>query len=170
MLKGRESNLLELKYELIKTQSYIDHIDMSDSKEEHRDHFINIFHAMDHIQRLHDRCYEEVGRVAHLKSIEYAESDRINVASTFEDMINDLENNDFLAAAERANDLVAHITDRIKALRHTIMEDVADNRISVEAGAALLDAVRWLDRVSAHAARLSHHLAATMSNGNSDRK
>ena len=86
------------------------------------------------------------------------------VATVFVEVIHDLENNDFLAAAERANDLAAHITGRIKALRHTIMEDVADNRISVETGTTSLDAVRWLDRVSAHAERLSHHLATTTSN------
>lgn len=163
--KGKEINLIELKYELIKTRSYIDHIDLTNCKDEHREHFIDVFHAIDHIQRLHDRCYEEVDRVTNLKSIGYAQSDRIKVASTFHEMIHDLENNDFLAASERANDLVAHITERIEALRHTIMEDVADNRISVEAGTTSLDAVRWLDRVSAHAARFSHHLATTTSNG-----
>jgi len=159
--KGREANLLELKYELIKTGTYIDHIDLVDSKDEHRDHFINIFHAMDHIQRLHDRCYEDAGRVTILKSIDDTQQDREKVATIFVEMISDLENNNWLVAAERANDLAAYIIKQEEQLRHIIMEHVADNRISVEAGATSLDAVRWLKRVSAHVARLSHHLAAT---------
>jgi phosphate:Na+ symporter len=159
--KGRKVNLLELKYELIKTETYIGHIDLIDSKDEHRDHFINIFHAMDHIQRLHDRCYEDAGRVAILKGIDDAQQDSEKVATIFVEMISDLENDDWLAAAERANDLAAHITNRVETLRHTIMEHVADNRISVETGATSLDAVRWLERVSSHVERLSHHLAAT---------
>lgn len=159
--KGREANLLELKYELIKTETYIDHIDLVDSKDEHRVQFINIFHAMDHIQRLHDRCYEDAGRVAILKGIDDTLQDREKVTTTFVEMINDLENNDGLAAAERANDLAAHLSNRVEMLRHTIMEHVADKRISVETGATSLDAVRWLKRVSAHVARLSHHLATT---------
>lgn len=159
MTKGRESNLLELKYELVKTQSYIDDINMSDSKEEHRDHFINLFHAMDHIQRLHYRCYEDVYKVTDLKYIEDTEVDRKKVASVFIDMINDLENNDWLAAAERSNELAANITNREEELRHNIMENVADNRISVPRGNSSLDAVRWLDRISGHAARVSHYLA-----------
>jgi len=157
--KGRESNLLELKYELVKTQSYIDDIDMSDSKDEHYDHFINLFHAMDHIQRLRYRCYEDAYKVTDLKYIEDTESDRKNIASVLIEVINDLENNDWLAAAERSNDLAANISNRVDALRHSIMENVADNRISVPRGNSSLDAVRWLDRISGHAARLSHYLA-----------
>jgi len=159
--KGREVNLLELKYELIKTGTYIDHIDLVDSKDEHRDHFINVFHAMDHIQRLHDRCYEDADRVAILKGIDDAQQDCEKVITIFVEMISDLDNNDELAAAERANDLAAYITNRVEVLRHTIMENVANNRISVEAGTTSLDAIRWLKRVSAHVARLSHHLATT---------
>ncbi|MCK4866164.1 MAG: Na/Pi cotransporter family protein [Gammaproteobacteria bacterium] len=159
MTKGRESNLLELKYELIKTQSYIDSIDMSDSKVEHHDHFINLFHAMDHIQRLHDRCYVDVDKVTDLKYIEDTESDRKKVAAVFIEVIQDLETNDWLATAERANELAANITTRVDELRHSIMEHVAENRISVPRGNASLDAVRWLDRISGHVARLSHYLA-----------
>ncbi len=161
MTNGRESNLIELKYELIKTQSYIDSIDTSVHKDKHHDYFIDIFHAMDHIQRLHDRCHEDKGKVTDLKYIEDTESDRKRVASVFIEVVNDLENNDFLAAAERTNDLAANITNRVEELRHSIMEHVADNRISVARGNASLDAVRWLDRITGHAARLSHYLAAT---------
>lgn len=159
MTKGRESNLLELKYELVKTQSYIDDINMSGSKEEHRNHFINLFHAMDHIQRLHYRCYEDAYKVTDLKYIEDTELDRKKVASIFVEVINDLENNDWLAAAERTNELAANITNREEELRHSIMEHVADNRISVPRGSSSLDAVRWLERISGHAARVSHYLA-----------
>lgn len=158
--KGYEVNLLELKYELINTRTYIDHIDLVDRKDKHRDHFINIFHAMDHIQRLHDRCYEDAGRVVTLKRLSAAQQDREKVATVFVEIINDLENDDGLAASERANTLTAHIENRVETLRHTIMENVADNHISVETGATSLDAVRWLRRVSAHVARLTHHLAA----------
>ena len=158
--KGYEVNLLELKYELINTGTYIDHIDLVDKKDEHRDHFINIFHAMDHIQRLHDRCYEDADRVVTLKRLGATQQDRDKIATVFLEIINDLENDDGLAAAERANAIAAHIEDRVETLRHTIMENVADNHISVENGTISLDAVRWLKRVSAHVARLTHHLAA----------
>lgn len=157
--KGRESNLLELKYELIKTETYIDNIDMIDCKNEHRNQFINVFHAMDHIQRLHDRCYEDAGRVTDLNYIENIQPDLKMVKSVFAEVICDIENNDWLAASERTNDLAANIIRRADELRHMIMEHVADNRISAARGAASLDAVRWLDRITGHVARLSHYLA-----------
>ena len=162
--KGRESNLLELKYELIKTETYIDNIDMRDTADVHREQFINIFHAMDHIQRLHDRCYKDANRVTNLKYIEDTQQDRKKVASVFVEVINDLENDDWLAATERTNELAAQITHRVEELRHTIMEHVADNDVSAARGAASLDAVRWLDRVTAHVARLSHYLASIINN------
>jgi len=126
----------------------------------YHDHFINIFHAMDHIQRLHDRCYEDAGRVVTLKSLGDTKQDREKIATVFVEIINDLENDDGLAAAERANELAAHIENRVEILRHTIMENVADNHISAETGTTSLDAVHWLKRVSSHVARLTHHLAA----------
>ena len=159
MTNGRESNLLELKYELIKTQSYIDHIDMSANKVEQQDHFINIFHAMDHIQRLHDRCYEDTDKANDLKYIEDTEAERKMVAAIFVDVVNDLQSNDWLASTERANELAAQISNRVEQLRHSIMELVAENKISVARGNASLDAVRWLDRISGHVARLNHYLA-----------
>ena len=159
MTNGRESNLVALKYELIKTQSYIDHIDMNDSKEEHHNYFIDLFHAMDHIQRLHDRCYEDEDKITDLKYIKDTELDRKKVASIFIAVVKDLENKDWLAAAERTNNLAANMTNRVKELRHNIMAQVANNHISVARGNASLDAVRWLDRISGHVARLSHYLA-----------
>ena len=49
---------------------------------------------MDHIQRLHYRCYEDAGRVVTLKRLVYTQQDRENIVAVFVKMINDLENND----------------------------------------------------------------------------
>ncbi|MDH5599991.1 MAG: Na/Pi symporter, partial [Gammaproteobacteria bacterium] len=166
MTKGRESNLLELKYELIKTQSYIDNIDMSDNKAEHHDHFIKIFHAMDHIQRLYERCYEDKDKLLDLNYIEDTDADRRKVSAVFSEVVNDLQSNDWFSATEQANELAANISNRAEHLRHSIMEHVAQNRISAARGNASLDAVRWLDRISGHVARVCHYLA----NENNDRR
>jgi len=157
--KGRECNLLELKDELIKTQFYIDPIDLSDNRVEHHDYVINIFHAMDHIQRLHDRCFEDADKVADLKYIEDTEADRKKVKAIFIEVINDLEDNGWLAAKESRNELAEQFSNRADQLRDSIMELVAENRISVARGNTSLDAVRWLDRICGHVARLNHYLA-----------
>ena len=160
--RGRESNLLELRYALTKTQSYIDYIDLSGNKEEHHEYFINLFHAMDHIQRLHYRCDEGVDKVVDLKYIEDTASIRKNVSDVFINVIIDLENNNWLAAEEWTNELAVNITKQMEELRHRIMANVADNHISVARGNASLDAVRWLDRICGHSSRLSHYLANGM--------
>ena len=160
--RGRESNLLELKYALTKTQSYIDYIDLSGNKEGDHEYFINLFHAMDHIQRLHYRCDKGLDKMIDLKYIEDTVAIRKNIADVFVYVIVDLENNDWLAAEERTHELAVNITKQMEALRHSIMARVADNHISVARGNASLDAVRWLDRISGHSARLSHYLANGM--------
>lgn len=157
---GQESNLLELKNDLIKTESYIDNIDVNDRSDEHREQFINIFHAMDHVQRLHERCYEDSDRVINLNYIEDIQADREKVAGVLIEVINDLASNQWLAATEHSNFLVGYVEQRVVELRHTIMENVADNHISAARGAASLDAVRWLERVSSHVAKLNHYLIA----------
>lgn len=165
LTNGRESNLVELRSELIKTHSYIDNIDLSNRKIEHHDHFINLFHAMDHIQRLYDRCYEDIDKVKDLEYIEDTASDRKKVATEFVMLVSDLENNNWSAAVERTDNLAKYVIKREEQLRHIIMEHVADNHISVARGNASLDAVRWLARINRHAERLSHYLGATAGNG-----
>ena len=156
--RGHECNLLELKYALTKTQLYIDYIELSDNKEKHHAYFINIFHAMDHIQRLHYRCHKGVEKVIDLEYVEDTESIRKHIVDVFVKVINDLENNDWLAAKERTNELAKNISKQMEILRGSIMENVAANNISVARGNTSLDAVRWLDRICGHSARLSHYL------------
>jgi len=158
--RGRECNLYELKYALTKTQLYIDYIELSNNKEKHHAYFINLFHAMDHIQRLHYRCHKGVEKVIDLEYVKDTESIRRDIIDVFVKVINDLENNDWLAAKKRTHELTGNISKQIEILRHSIMENVADNNISVARGNSSLDAIRWLDRVSGHTARLSHYLSA----------
>ena len=157
--RGRECNLLELKYALIKTQSYIDYIELSDNNAKHHAWFINLFHAMDHIQRLHYRCHKGEDKIIGLKYIEDTASIRKNIADSFINVVNDLQNNDWLTAKIRTNELAESISKQMKALRHSIMANVADNNISVARGNTSLDAIRWLDRITGHSARLSHYLS-----------
>lgn len=161
MTKGRESNLVELRNELVKTRSYIDHIDMSSSKVEHHDCFINIFHAIDHLQRLYDRCYEDVDKVTDLKYIEDTELDRKKVAKEFVGLVNDFESDNWSAAVERTDELAKHVTNRVEQLRHNVMKHVAENHISVARGNASLDALRWFGRINNHVERLSYYLRIT---------
>lgn len=155
---GRESNLIEMRNEIIKTRAYIDHIDMSHCKKEHREHFINLFHAMDHIQRLYERCDEDVDEIKGLDYISDTETDRRMVANEFVELVKELENNNWSSAAARSNEIAKYVTHRTGQLRHSIMEHVADNLISVARGDASLDAVRWLDRINHHVERLSYYL------------
>lgn len=157
---GKLSNLVELKYDLVKTQSYIDSIELGNNKEEHHSLFINMFHAMDHLQRLYYRCQQAEEKVSDLKAIRGIEAMQNRINTVFSELINDLEKNEWLLAEERSNDLAANITQEVEKLRHSIMEDVANNRISVARGNTSLDAIRWLDRISGHTARVNHYLAS----------
>ena len=158
---GRESNLVELRSELVKTHSYIDSIDLSGSKKEHHDYFINIFHAVDHVQRLYDRCCEDFYKAADLEYIEDTELDRKKVAAEFVALVNDFESNNWSAAVERTDELMKYVTNRVEQLRHNIMEHVAENNISVARGNASLDALRWFERINSHVERLSYYLSVT---------
>lgn len=162
--KNNSQNMPELKYELIKTRAYIDNIELNDSNSTQRDNFINMFHAMDHIQRLHERCYDGAKNAEILNKMHVAQAERKEIIHIYGEVINDLDKNDWLVAAERSNELAAYINQRADVLRHRIMEDVADNNISVETAVLTLDAARWLGRVCNHIARLSHYLAGTENN------
>lgn len=158
MRKGRHSNMVELKNELFKTHVYIDAIELSAADKETHERLVSLFHAMDHTQRLHDRCYEETVRAEVLFTMQDADETRMQAIETLASIADDLVRQQYLEAAERGAVLAAETSGRVDSLRNQVMEKVAQNIISAAEGTRQLEALRWLGRVCEHISRLCHHL------------
>jgi phosphate:Na+ symporter len=164
---GRYSNLVELKNDLFKTHAYIDAIEPGEAASKTHEQLVSLFHTMDHVQRLFDRCYEDARRANIAANMQELKDDREKVMAILVQIVNDLEQAQPLDAAERSGVLVADVSGRVDTLRNQVMVSVAHSEISADEGTRRLEAIRWLDRVSEHVSRLTHHLATVMANGSS---
>lgn len=162
---GRYSNLVELKNDLFRTRNYIDEITPDDANSRAHQQLVSQFHAMDHLQRLHDRCFEDARRANIAANMQELSDDRDKMIAAMVLISNDMDQDQLFNAAERSGVLSAEVSSRVDVLRNQVMSSVASSQISVDEGTRRLEAIRWIDRVSEHVARLTHHLAAAMGNG-----
>ncbi|MDH5632494.1 MAG: Na/Pi symporter [Gammaproteobacteria bacterium] len=157
--RGSFGNLVELKNELLKTAAFVDAIELHDADSQRHAQLVSLFHAMDHAQRLHDRCFEGGSRLDTAARMLELEQDRDTIILDLLAIIDDVESENHLVAAERGVALAATIGGRAGELRNQVMTSVARNAISVDEGTRRLEAIRSVDRICEHAARLAHHLS-----------
>jgi len=62
-----------------------------------------------------------------------------------------------VAVSFRANKTAVLIHDEVEPLRSTIVEKTARDTLDVDNATHCLEAIRWLERVSQHIARISFH-------------
>ena len=157
--QGGFAHLSQLHNELDETQLYIDHIHVLDKNEQHRQHLLEMIHALDHLQRLHERCDEEESRVMTARETDelVAECNRFNDA--IETGLHAIHTSNWYEAVRCSAEQRQHIYEQDAPHREHIMQAIANFDIDVPQGTQQLEAIRWLRRVSHHIARITAHLA-----------
>lgn len=115
-------------------------------------------HALDHMQRLHERVDEEPERP-------HAVDDTTELRALASGLSRAVEGVRAALRQRKLNsviDAVAQTSERFEAatdeVRVTILSEVAADRLSVSEGTRRLEAFRWLRRVSYHLWRITLHL------------
>jgi phosphate:Na+ symporter len=163
---GRRTDLLELQAALDETHAYVDRIHLQETKGAEWERMVQVVHTLDHMQRLHERCEEEEDRAITARGSAELSEYRDLLIETINGVFNDMETNRWTEAAERADKTASYIHDQVEPLREKIMAKIASHEIDVPEGTAQLEAIRWLERVSKHVARiLRHHGQAVLATG-----
>jgi phosphate:Na+ symporter len=148
-----------MQTELDITQDYVDQIHLSPSDGQRWQLLLSSMHTLDHLQRLHERCEEDIDRLeaalenAHLRPYCERLSDDIAVILSF------ISDDKWTEAATRADKMAEFLTARSPELREQVMRDVAGGKMNVPDGTDSLEGVRWLRRVSQHICRILHHFS-----------
>lgn len=143
---------------LEETRVFLDRIHLQDSDSAESRRLVALIHASDHLQRLRERCEEDLDRAVNasqrpeLAEVETVLDDRVD------QIIAAIENNDFDAAEGLAEAGSAHIRDAEDPLRETLYREVAQGVIDVRYATESAEALRWLTRVSRHISRICHYL------------
>lgn len=159
---GERADLGELQSALTQTQLFLDGVKPESPEGAQWERLLNMFHTLDHLRRLHERCEEEEDRAITARSTEELREECTLLKETVNSVVTDIEENSWLQAAAQAKDAADKIHVKVRPYRKTVMEGIASGVHDADFGTGKLEAIRWLRRVSKHIARITEHVEASV--------
>ncbi len=156
--RGARADLDELQSALNETHSYVDRIKPKSTEGADWERLLNMFHTLDHLQRLHERCEEDEERAITARETEELAEECSLLINSIGSIIIDIEASNWLKAAEKAKDTAAKIHIKVRPYRRSVMAGIAGGTFDVYLGTGKLEAIRWLRRVSKHIERITEHV------------
>ena len=153
--------LTELQHALNETHAYIDLIHLTNNEAPEWKQLTACIHALDHMQRLHERCEEEQDRAITARESVELETIFNTLKAGLTIIIHHIESNEWSIAKEHSLEVTEFISSHAEPLRDNIMSRIATGSIDVPLATDQLEAIRWLRRVSKHINRITNHLAQT---------
>jgi len=163
MLRGEidgRTSLASLQQSLDKTHSYLDQIITTSVAEMAR--LRALLHLLDHLQRLHERCEEDEDRAITARSTQVLQTDFLLLIDTVAGVESDICDQRWLDSYLRASRSLQNIEVNNSRCREQIAQGIADGKVEVPDGTDMLEAVRWVRRVSRHLSRINYHLNKTV--------
>lgn len=160
--ENQRAELAELQRALDKTHDYLDRIHLDSREQADWERLVALIHTLDHIQRLHERFGEEEDRALTAKSCKPLLEVKELLTHTIETLLEHLNNQEWKAAAQCAEETAYEITQQAEPLREAIMDKIASGELNIPESTNQLEAVRWVRRVSRHLSRISHHYSQAL--------
>lgn len=153
-----EVGLSELEASLNRTHAYADRIHLDPGKAPDWSRLVTMIHALDHMQRLLERC-TETGRIHMARDTAQLQQVVTVLDACLVTILHSLEPGQWQQADAAAGEASAVLDNQTEALRETIMQQVARGELDVPGGTDQLEAIRWAQRTGTHIARITSHLA-----------
>jgi len=174
MLQGPEAaqtvRLRALRERLDRTRLFVDDIHLSPEQQAAWQRLNALMHVLDHLQRLLDRCEEQAQRVRVLTRVEEFRP-VVRLSRTLsENLLARLSDKHWEDAQAEALQHARMLTEKVETLRAGIMAEVASGRLHVSQGTEHLEAIRWLQRVCSHIARIFCHAGSMNAQAQAARK
>ncbi len=159
---GGRTDLAGMQQALDKTERYLERIQMKAASDVEHDRLIELIHTLDHLQRLHERCEEDEDRAVVARETEWLETVHQSLLSAVGDVLEALKVEGWQASEKRALAVAQVIREQVEPIRNIISKNQASGKVTADRATNCLEAVRWLDRVAHHIARISRHLRQAM--------
>ncbi|MCW8945336.1 MAG: Na/Pi symporter [Sedimenticola sp.] len=157
--QAQHNNLTTLQRALDETHAFVDLIHIAPDKKAELNRVSAALHILDHMQRLHERCNEEIERLEHALHDEHLNTFCQQLADKIREIITALETNQFPAAHTVSVQLLELTHSEMDEARNRIMYETATGARNVPNATSALEAVRWLRRITIHINRCMYHLA-----------
>ncbi len=151
--------LQQMQQALDQTHDYLDqiHLKPEDSAEWAR--LVALIHTLDHLQRLHERCDEEGERAVTARATAALQPQCVQLLNGIAEIKVAITSKLWLEVSQQALSIADEIRDNTSPARAAVMANIGSGEISVADGTARLEAIRWLQRVSHHIAKICGHIA-----------
>ena len=157
--ENQKVNLSDLQLSLNETHAYVDLIHLEKNKSPDWKVLLSVIHSLDHMQRLHKRCEEDVDRAVAAKQTPEISRYIDVVSHKVSLIIDDIGHNKWGETRLHATEIARVISKDAGFIRKQIMTKIGTGEINVLQGTDYLEGIRWLRRVSAHILRIIHHQA-----------
>ena len=155
---GRRTDLAQLQQALDSIEAYLDSIHLDASKGSDHERLLALLHALDHLQRLHERCEEEEERAFTVRRMNLLADLRSKLTEAIDVILADISANDWHRSQQHAASTRDSIELQREQLRAVVVTATAKGELSVPESTSRLQAIRWLLRVSQHITRILLHL------------
>lgn len=158
--EAAEIDLVKIESRLEEIETFCDRIHLSQNEETNWKRLIDIIHITDHLQRLIDRCQEDQKSIDYLMRSAYLKEGFEWLSEDIEFQLKSLEKQAYNEATIFGRKSAKKIRRFVSHSRETLTSMMADDTVSIIEGGKALEALKWLQRSSAHIARISMHLEA----------
>lgn len=155
---GSLVELTTLQIALDETHTYLDQIPLRQGHDNGLERLIAMMHALDHLQRIHERCEEDEDRAHTVQKTPDLAVEYQVLTDSIAGEIAALQKNRWDQAAHTAAIAAKQIHQKVHPYRDLTIAQIAKGDIDVVQGTARLEAIRWLRRVSKHIARITQHM------------
>jgi len=156
--RGKRADLPRLEEALDKAHAFLDRVHVAGGEDPKWERLVHLVHALDHMQRLGERC-EETERIETARTAAGLREHRDAFVESLWDILDHFEHNRWHDATKTAKALTERIHEQVRPMRADVMERIARGDEAVASGTELLEAIRWMRRVSKHVARIAEHYA-----------
>lgn len=155
--RNRDFDLTRLKASLSDSSAYADKLHLDPKQERSWHQLLALIHALDHLHRLYERCEEDDNRAMTASSATELQEQHKLLLNTVNELRILVEKNDWLMATKISKQTYTLIHEQKEQQRKAIMQSTASGALTLPQSTEMAQALRWMDRVSWHLARISHH-------------
>jgi phosphate:Na+ symporter len=156
--KNAGIDMRELDEALEEARIYLDEIHLSPDDGKTWEQLLGLIHSLDHMQRLRNRI-RQAARLITVRDFPELDPERAVLLKGIDGLLFAVNDDQWQVAARCAAKVASRIGSRVQPLRASVMETIASGKLQLAAAGDELEAIRWLQRVSIHIDRITHHLA-----------
>lgn len=153
----QETDLTQLQIALTNTQHYLDSISPKETGSQWKQ-VIALVHVLDHMHRLHERCFEEPERAKRARRSPCLEDKRHEIIRYNTLIIEEITSKQYAKAKKSAKKSAKEVHKALSEYRADITTKMAKDEIEMHLGTKHLQAMRWLVRTTSHISRICYHL------------